>query len=142
MGCASSSADLSDKVEYLQSTPFMLQMNEDELSQFARHMTIRKYPTNTRVFAEGELGHEFFVIGSGEVDITARDSEKQEQFLCSKKKGDFFGEHGIMNDDKHLRTVTHILTHMYAHVLYTPVHAHSYAHVHTCCVYTCMCRRQ
>ena len=70
-------------------------------------LQIRHYPANYRIFSEGDEGDEFYIIGIGEVDITALDEDRNDQFLCSKKKGDFFGEHAVnTTTGKHTRTAT------------------------------------
>jgi CRP/FNR family transcriptional regulator len=84
-------------------------MNEEELFTFANYFRTRLYLSSTRIFNEGESGQEFFIIVSGEVIVTVNeqtengdDNKKNETLLCTKKKGDFFGELAILQQN-HIR---------------------------------------
>jgi CRP-like cAMP-binding protein len=87
---------------------------------------VKRFARSTVIYNEEDKGEEFFILGTkpnqtkalrcdetrwlwfahniyctnpiveGEVDMTALDADKQDQFLCSKKPGDFFGERAIL----------------------------------------------
>ena len=70
-------------------------------------MQLRKYKQDQELFHQGDKGklaEEFFVIGEGEVEISV-DTDGGKKFLCTKKAGDFFGEH-VLNKADHERTAT------------------------------------
>ena len=55
------------------------------------------YPAGAKIYAEGEIGTEMFVIRSGEVEITQ--SSKGETFTLARlSKGDFFGETSLLEE--------------------------------------------
>jgi CRP-like cAMP-binding protein len=55
------------------------------------------YPAGAKIFGEGEIGTEMFVIRSGEVEITQK--RKAETFTLARlSKGDFFGEESLLEE--------------------------------------------
>jgi len=55
------------------------------------------YPAGSKIYAEGEIGTEMFVIRSGEVEITQW--VKGETFTLARlRKGDFFGETCLLEE--------------------------------------------
>jgi len=58
---------------------------------------IQKYPKNNLLFAEGESGHNLYIIQSGSVKIT-KIVNNQEVVLAVLNKGDIFGEMAILED--------------------------------------------
>ena len=55
------------------------------------------YPAGSKIYGEGEIGTEMYVIRSGEVEITQ--SAKGETFTLARlSKGDFFGEASLLEE--------------------------------------------
>src|SRR5262245_58517562 len=55
------------------------------------------YPAGSKIYGEGDLGTEMFVIRSGEVEITQ--TRKAETFTLARlAKGDFFGEESLLEE--------------------------------------------
>lgn len=88
------------QVEFLKETPFFLHLTQPELEQFAAIFQVRDYANGFQVYGEGDPSVEFFIIASGEVDMTTTDAEGNQQFLCTKKTGDFFGEAAVLGGDQ------------------------------------------
>ena len=116
MGCHSSkSFEDEHKYEYLASSPFFLHLSHEQLHAFARRFRFAFYPAGSIVFEQDEPGAEFYLIGEGECDITLRETSTDpssseaaaasSRFLCSKKKGDLFGERGVLEEGA-LRSAT------------------------------------
>jgi len=64
---------------------------------YAPDTMIQKYPKNNLLFAEGESGHNLFIIQSGSVKIT-KIVNNQEVVLAVLNKGDIFGEMALLED--------------------------------------------
>jgi CRP/FNR family cyclic AMP-dependent transcriptional regulator len=58
------------KVEALKRAPLFEGLSRKELTQLARSSEDLEIPAGTALCKEGEIGHEFFVIVDGEVEIT------------------------------------------------------------------------
>ena len=58
---------------------------------------IQKYPKNCLLFAEGESGHNLYIIQEGSVKIT-KIADDQEVVLAVLNKGDIFGEMAMLED--------------------------------------------
>ncbi|HKA37806.1 MAG TPA: cyclic nucleotide-binding domain-containing protein [Thermoanaerobaculia bacterium] len=55
------------------------------------------YPAGSKIYGEGDIGTELFVIRSGEVEITQ--TRKAETFTLARlSKGDFFGEESLLEE--------------------------------------------
>eukprot|EP01006_Ploeotia_vitrea_P040349 TRINITY_DN66422_c1_g1_i1.p1 TRINITY_DN66422_c1_g1~~TRINITY_DN66422_c1_g1_i1.p1 ORF type:complete len:596 (+),score=305.89 TRINITY_DN66422_c1_g1_i1:106-1893(+) len=98
MGCASSGLSEKEKVAVLRHTP-LFRLSEDDMRSFASVLKAVHYQAAERVCSYGEEASTFFVIGEGEVDITAVDKSGEDVFLCTKKKGDFFGDQALFEAD-------------------------------------------
>ena len=70
----------------------------DELGVFAEFLEVKTYPVNTTICEEGELGKEFFIIISGDVQVVKRDSKNKEFELTHLKEGACFGEMALIDD--------------------------------------------
>lgn len=76
-------------------------MNEQQLfDRFGR-----VYPVGTVLFREGEIGHEMYVLQSGEVEISRRIKDR-ETVIAVLSAGEFFGEMAIVNNRPRSATAT------------------------------------
>ncbi len=55
------------------------------------------YPPGERIFAQGELGTEMFIIQDGVVEIV-KEISGEAHLLSTLEKGDFFGEMAVLDD--------------------------------------------
>jgi CRP-like cAMP-binding protein len=55
------------------------------------------YPAGERIFSQGELGTEMFIIQEGEVEI-CKTLGGETHLLSTLEKGDFFGEMAVLDD--------------------------------------------
>lgn len=65
----------------------------------------RPFDSGTVLFAEGDLGHEMYVINSGRVEISRKIQERK-TVLAVLPPGEFFGEMAILNNKPRSATAT------------------------------------
>jgi sigma-B regulation protein RsbU (phosphoserine phosphatase) len=87
---------LSGKVETLQRV--FRDLSPQELEALATVAVSCDYPAHALVCREGELEHVFYIIQSGQVAITHRLPDGDEQTLGVQGPGSFFGEIALLED--------------------------------------------
>jgi CRP/FNR family transcriptional regulator, cyclic AMP receptor protein len=89
------------KMEALRRAPLFEGLSRGELIQLARVTEDLEVPAGRVLCREGEIGHEFFVIVDGEVEIT-----RQSERVSTAGSGDFFGEIAVIEEIPRMATVT------------------------------------
>lgn len=89
------------KVERLKQAPLFSGLSKKELVEVARLTDDLELDEGTVLCKEGTLGHEFFVIVDGKVDVTRRGKR-----VPIRGGLDFFGEIALLTDAKRTATVT------------------------------------
>ena len=90
-----------DYLTHLSSVPLFAECTKSELKNLARHTADIKAEPGQVLIREGHGSHDFFVIVSGEADVS-RDGEVVAH-LC---EGDYFGELGVLDPGRRDATVT------------------------------------
>ncbi len=80
-----------------------------ELERFESSFDLRKYVQNEVVFREGETSDMFFFIKSGEALVTKKNRNGDDEPLGVLKKGQFFGEIGLLEKMERTATVKAIV---------------------------------
>ena len=89
------------KVEALSSAPLFEGLSRKELTQLARVSEDMEIPEGQVLTKEGEIGHEFFVIVEGEVEVSRKGKS-----LGKRGGGDFIGEVALVEQVPRIATVT------------------------------------
>ncbi len=89
------------KVEALRRAPLFEGLSKKELGQLARVSEDMEIPAGTALCKEGDIGHEFFVIVDGKVEIT-RNGRK----VAMRGSGEFVGEIALLEQTPRMATVT------------------------------------
>ncbi len=89
--------------ERLRQVPTFAELSKKQLSQISSLMTRIERPAGTVLIAEGKVGHEFFIVLEGKVEVRHGD-----QVLATRGPGDFFGEIALL--DNRPRTATVVAT--------------------------------
>ena len=89
------------KMEALKRAPLFEGLSRAELVLISRVSEDLEVPAGRVLCRQGEIGHEFFVIIEGEIDVT-RDGEH----LGTRSSGDFFGEIALLEEIPRTATVT------------------------------------
>jgi CRP/FNR family cyclic AMP-dependent transcriptional regulator len=89
------------KMDALKRAPLFEGLSRAELVLLSRVSEDLEVPAGKVLCRQGEIGHEFFVIIDGEIDVT-RDGEH----LGTRSSGDFFGEIALLEEIPRTATVT------------------------------------
>jgi CRP-like cAMP-binding protein len=89
------------KAEALSRSPLFQGLSKKDLLALAKVTEDLEVPAGRVLCQQGALGHEFFVIVEGEVDVT-----KDEMHLRTAGPGDFFGEIALIESVRRTATVT------------------------------------
>lgn len=89
--------------DFLKSVPIFKNLPEDTLCKISDVLEECYYQKGDYIIRQGARGDTFFIISKGQVRVTIRQPEHQdEKFIRTLGKGDFFGEKALQGDD--LRT--------------------------------------
>uniref|UniRef100_A0A182S600 Cyclic nucleotide-binding domain-containing protein n=1 Tax=Anopheles maculatus TaxID=74869 RepID=A0A182S600_9DIPT len=85
------------------SVPIFKNLPEDTLCKISDVLEECYYQKGDYIIRQGARGDTFFIISKGQVRVTIRQPDTQEEkFIRTLGKGDFFGEKALQGDD--LRT--------------------------------------
>ncbi|MCI0712239.1 MAG: ATP-binding protein [Chloroflexi bacterium] len=80
-------------------------VSEHALHDLAGVARLQEYPADTILCIEGEMGDTFYLIGSGEIEITKQFTDKEERIMRTGKAGDYFGEMALIDDSPRTATI-------------------------------------
>ena len=89
------------KVEALKRAPLFEGLSKKELTQLARVSEDLEVPAGKVLCKEGDIGHEFFVIIDGQVEVT-----RNGQPVAMRGSEDFVGEIALLEQTSRTATVT------------------------------------
>jgi putative ABC transport system ATP-binding protein len=89
--------------EFLRKTRFFNDLTPRTLTELANNIETREYPQGAEIITQGDVGHEFFMIVDGSVDII-RVREDQSRKLSHITAGSYFGEVSLLK--KQVRNAT------------------------------------
>ncbi|GMH57181.1 hypothetical protein TrST_g13324 [Triparma strigata] len=78
----------------LRSVPILSKLEESELQAVSELMASHTFKKGQKIITQGEVGHSFYIVKSGEASAQADGKE-----LKVFKEGDFFGEMALLNDE-------------------------------------------
>ncbi|MFL6288497.1 MAG: cyclic nucleotide-binding domain-containing protein [Actinomycetes bacterium] len=84
----------SPTVAELREVPLFSTLNDVQLQVVASFLSTESYRSGRSIVREGEVGYVFFVIKSGQADVT-----QGARVLRLLGPGDFFGEIAIVSED-------------------------------------------
>ena len=89
------------KVQALARSPLFEGLTKKELTELARRSEDMELDPGTVLTREGEIGHEFFVIIEGDVDV-----KRKGKSLGTRQAPDFIGEIALLEEVERTATVT------------------------------------
>lgn len=87
---------------FLAEVPLLHQLTEYERSKIADALNMEKHPAGYTIIKEGEPGDNFFILESGEAEVYKRG---QDGPVYKYKKGDYFGELALLNNEPRAASV-------------------------------------
>jgi len=75
-------------------------LTPQSISHVAEKVTLKNYPAGAEIIRQGEIGHEFFLIGRGDVEV-----EVDGKIVNTLTKGAFFGEISLVKRQPRTATV-------------------------------------
>ncbi|XP_073820811.1 cGMP-dependent protein kinase for isoform X1 [Musca autumnalis] len=93
----------AEYTDFLKSVPIFKNLQEDTLIKISDVLEETHYQQGDYIVRQGARGDTFFIISKGQVRVTIKQPNTQEEkFIRILSKGDFFGEKALQGDD--LRT--------------------------------------
>lgn len=80
---------------FLEEVPLLASLTPYERSKIADALETQKYAQGEVIIKEGDTGHSFYLLESGEADAYKGDQSNR---VLHYKKGDYFGELALLND--------------------------------------------
>jgi len=80
---------------FLDSVPLLSSLTPYERSKIADALETQKYPANTHIIKEGDVGAHFYILESGSAAVYKRGHDGR---LKEYTKGDYFGELALLDD--------------------------------------------
>lgn len=86
----------SRAIRLLERIPVLSRLTLEQMALLASRLQMVEYQPEDIVFRMGELGNTFYIIVTGEVEITAPDASDSSVILSRLGPGDFFGEIALL----------------------------------------------
>ncbi|POY75137.1 hypothetical protein BMF94_1768 [Rhodotorula taiwanensis] len=94
---------------FLGEVSILQELNAKERAKIADALEEKVYEESEAVVVEGEVGKNFYIIESGEAEVTKRKRSAQgsveDELLGTLRKGDYFGELALINSAPRAATV-------------------------------------
>jgi len=84
--------------DILQANPIFAALEEEEVSRVAAAFSALDFPDAAVIVREGDPGDRFYVISSGEVEVTRQGEGERPELLAVLTRGDYFGEIALLRD--------------------------------------------
>lgn len=84
--------------ERLRGIPLFTELDEEEVARVARAAREKSYPKNSVILFEDDPGDALYVVRAGQVKVVLIGEDGREVILSMLKKGDFFGEMALIDD--------------------------------------------
>jgi len=96
---------LGNPVNHLKGVPLFSEMSSDEFLSVIQRMQVRKFPAQTLICEEGDLGRSMYVVSEGVLTVLKKNSKGKQVSVATLQGGDFFGEFGLLTNGTRNATV-------------------------------------
>jgi CRP-like cAMP-binding protein len=90
----------------LEAVDIFSPLSSEERLQVAQGVQTHRYAPGERIVRQGDEGDSFFIIGSGQVEVSAQDQTGSQGVLARLGPGKFFGEMSLLTGERRSATVT------------------------------------
>eukprot|EP00160_Parvularia_atlantis_P014346 Unigene3515_Nuclearia_a/m.10739 Unigene3515_Nuclearia_a/g.10739 ORF Unigene3515_Nuclearia_a/g.10739 Unigene3515_Nuclearia_a/m.10739 type:complete len:316 (-) Unigene3515_Nuclearia_a:405-1352(-) len=91
---------------FLEEVALLKPLETYERHKIADALEIVSFEENTVVIKQGDVGETFYIIESGEADVSQTDADGKSRHIITLKKGDYFGELALLTDKPRAASVT------------------------------------
>lgn len=88
--------------DFLKDVPILSSLDNYQLSKLADALFSESFEAGTEIIKEGDVGDKFYIVESGEAEVTKKSQGKVQEL----SKGSYFGEVALLNDLPRQATVT------------------------------------
>jgi putative ABC transport system ATP-binding protein len=92
--------------ELLKQCPVFAPLSATELAEVAQNMTREEHAPGATIVRQGEAGDRFYVVASGEVEVSVQDLAEPPRIVATAAAGGFFGEASLLTGQPRNATVT------------------------------------
>jgi CRP/FNR family transcriptional regulator len=92
-------------IELLRRVPLFSELSQPELERVAQVAVSRSYPSETRVFHEGDRGDACYIVRTGNIRVTREHPDGRAITLANLGPGSIFGELAMFDDWKRSASV-------------------------------------
>jgi len=89
-------SSLQRKISFLKGLELFKDLSHREISRLAHSLHSRTYHEGEVLFLEGDIGRALFILESGKVELTRRDSSGKARLIYTLGAGEFFGEMALL----------------------------------------------
>ncbi len=93
----STDLNLRSECSEIVRVPFLAGLSDSEKSEIQKHMIIRDFKRHEVILHENDSLNYLYLILSGELKVIQISAEGKEHIIAIHKKGDFFGEMGLLD---------------------------------------------
>ena len=86
------------KLEALRSVPLFRALDDNAAFELCDLLTVREEPSGTPLFHRGDPGDALYLIETGRVRISVKDTDGHDATLAEFRDGEFFGEMAILDE--------------------------------------------
>jgi len=91
---------------FLEEVPILISLEPYERHKIADALESASYNEGDVIIKQGDVGDDFYIIESGEAECTQLDEAGVSHSVLLLKKGDYFGELALLNNEPRKATVT------------------------------------
>ena len=90
----------------LRSVPLFEHLDDDEMAVLAAQVELKSFAARERIYKQGSLDGQAYVVVSGRVRVTTVDEDQQEVLVEEPQAGEFFGFASMLEETAHQTNAT------------------------------------
>ncbi|CAK9010303.1 cGMP-dependent protein kinase [Durusdinium trenchii] len=93
-----------ETMSFLSQVPLFMRLPKDQHPILAAACVNQPFKAGQTIITQGETGREFFIIQSGEAEVSVNDGGSQKK-VATLKQGDYFGENALLRNEPRSATI-------------------------------------